>query len=228
MHSAKTPHYLEHRRRLRERFGMAGTEGMHDYESLELLLTYAIPRVDVKPLAKDLIRRFGSLSGVVDADRRELESVRGIGAQSAVLIRLVKELCVAYMAERMQGRDLLSDPKAVVDFARIKLAGLPHENFLVIFLNVKNEVLDYESVHEGTVDRAVVYPRRIIEAALARHAAGIILVHNHPSGHPEPSAEDAHLTRAVQEAGRALDIRVLDHVVVGRDGHYSFAEENLL
>jgi DNA repair protein RadC len=99
---------------------------------------------------------------------------------------------------------------------------------MVIFLNVKNEVIDYEIIHEGTVDRAVVYPRRILESALARHAAGLILVHNHPSGHPEPSAEDRSITRSIADAGRTLDIRVVDHVVVGREGYFSFAEKNLL
>ncbi|MCX6357794.1 MAG: hypothetical protein NT045_07995, partial [Candidatus Aureabacteria bacterium] len=139
------------------------TRGFGDYESLELLLTYAIPRRDVKSIAKALIARFGSLSGVMDAGVEELQAVAGIGPRSAPLIPLVKELCVAYMAERMRRRDLLSSPKAVVDFAKIKLAGAPREQFMAIFLNVKNEVIDHEVVHEGTVDRAAVYPRRIVD-----------------------------------------------------------------
>jgi len=222
------PHYLQHRKRLRKRFEKSGAEAMHDYESLELLLTYVISRKDVKPLAKNLIARFGSLSGVIDASPRELESVQGIGPRSALLIPLIKELCTEYMAEKMRGRNLLSSPRAVVDFARMKLAALPHEDFMVIFLNVKNELIDYETIHEGTLDRAVVYPRKIVESALAHHAAGMILVHNHPSGHPEPSAEDKTITNSIAEACRTMDIRILDHVVVGGDGYFSFAEENLL
>jgi len=222
------PHYLEHRKRLRERFQKAGSEGLHDYELLELLLTYAIPRKDVKPLAKDLIQRFGGLSGVLDASQRELEEVPDMGPISATLIRLVKELFGAYLAERMTHRDLLTSPQAAVEFARVKLAGYPHEAFMVLYLNAKNEVIEYEIVHEGTVDRAVVYPRRIIESALMHHAAGLILVHNHPSGHPEPSEEDKRLTRTVAEAARTMDIRVVDHVVVGKGDYVSFVEEGLL
>ncbi len=228
MKTKEKPHYLEHRKRLRERFQRAGAEGLHDYELLELLLTYAIPRKDVKPLAKDLIRRFGSLSGILDAEQKELEAVPGLGSISATLIRLVKELCGAYLGEKLKQRDVVSSPQAVVDFARVKLSGLPHEAFMVIYLNVKNEVIDHEIVHEGTVDRAVVYPRRIIEAALAHHAAGLILVHNHPSGHPEPSEEDKRLTRAILEAARPIDIRVVDHVVIGKEDYFSFRTSRLL
>lgn len=228
MKSGARMHYVGHRGRLRERFRKTRTEGLHDYESLELLLTYAIPRRDVKPVAKELIARFGSLSGVIDADPHALGEVQGIGPRSAMLIPLVKELCNAYMAERMRGRDLLSSPRAVVDFARMKMGGLPRERFMVIFLNVKNEVIDCELMHEGTVDRAVVYPRNIVESALAHRAAGLILVHNHPSGHPEPSAEDRAITRAIADACRTVDVRVLDHVVIGRAGHFSFAEENII
>lgn len=220
----RKPHYLGHRERLRERFRRAGAEGLHDYELLELLLTYAIPRKDVKPLAKKLIEKFGSLSGVLDAGQRELQS-EGLSSTTATLIGLVKELGGAYLGERMKRKDLLSSPQAVVDFARAKLSGVPHEALMVIYLNVKNEVIDHEIIHEGTVDRVIIYPRRIIEAALAHHAAGLILVHNHPSGHPQPSGEDKRLTRAVTEAARTVDIQIVDHIIVGRDGYHSFREE---
>lgn len=223
------PDYLEHRKRLREKFQRAEARGFHDYELLELLLTYAIPRKDVKPIAKDLISRFGGISGVLDADLKKLEEVPGLGPASATLIGLIKELCVTYLEDRMKReKDVLSSPQSVVDFAHMKLSGLSHEAFMIIYLNVKNAVLDYDVMHEGTVDRVVVYPRRIIESALSKHAAGLILVHNHPSGHPEPSEEDKRLTRAVSDATRALDIRVLDHIVVGKDGYYSFMENYLL
>jgi len=222
------PHYLEHRKRLRERFQRAGVEGLHDYEFLELLLTYAIPRKDVKPIAKKLIERFDSLAGVLDASQKELEEVPDVGPASATLIRLVKELCGVYLAQKMEHLDALSSPQAVVEFARMRLSGLPHEAFMVIYLNTKNEVLDQEVLHEGTVDHAIVYPRRIIEAALRHHATGLILVHNHPSGHPEPSEEDKRLTRAIVEAARTIDIRVIDHIVVGKDSHFSFMEHRLL
>ena len=223
-----SPHYIEHRKRLRKRFRQASGEGFHDYELLELLLTYAIPRGDLKPDAKELIRRFGSLSGVLDASLTELEEIHGVGPESAVLIRLVKGLLGIYLAEKMKKKDLLTSPQAAVDFARVKLAGYPHEAFMIIYLNTKNEAIDHEIVHEGTVDRAIIYPRRIVEAALAHRAAGLLLVHNHPSGHPEPSEEDKQITQTIAEATRAIDIRVVDHIIVTKDSHFSFMENRLL
>jgi DNA repair protein RadC len=222
------PHYLGHRKRLRERFGKGGAEGFHDYELLELLLTYAIPRCDVKPIAKDLIKTFGSLSGVLDAGQKELDEVKGIGPISAVLIRVIKELQGEYLSEGMKGRDLVSSPQAAIDFARVSLSGLDHEVFLAIYLNTKNRVLGHEIIQKGTVDHTVMYPRRLIEAALKHKAAGIILVHNHPSGYSEPSPEDKRLTQALAEVARPMDLRILDHIVVGKDGYFSFAEKNLL
>ena len=226
--SKEKPHYLGHRERLRERFQKAGADGFHDYELLELLLTYAIPRKDVKPIGKNLLKRFGSLSGIFNANQNELKVVDGIGTISAILIRLIKELSSAYLAEKMEQKDLLSSPQAVVDYAQARLAGLPHEVFMVIYLNTKNEVLHHESIQEGTIDRAFIYPRRIIEGALAHHASSLILIHNHPSGHPEPSEEDKRLTRTIGEATRAMDIRILDHIIVGMNSYFSFMEKHLM
>ena len=222
------PHYLGHRERLRERFQKVGSEGLHDYELLELLLAYAIPRRDTKPIAKKLIDRFGGLGGVLDASFDELKEVPGLSSTSPTLIRLVKEIFGAYLAEEMKGRDLLTSPQAAVDFASVKLAGSPHEVFMVIYLNAKNEVIDYEVVHEGTVDKAIIYPRRIIEAALAHNAAGLLLVHNHPSGHAEPSKEDKQITQTIVEATRNIDIQVLDHIIVSKNGYFSFMENQLM
>ncbi len=221
------PGYLEHRKRLRDRFRKGGADGMHDYELLELLLTYAIPRRDVKPYAKELMGRFGGLAGVLDAAPQTLEEILHIGPVSSTLVGLVKKLCEEYLAEKMKARDALSSPQAVLDFARVKMAGLPHEAFMVIFLNTKNKVLDYKVIQEGTVDRAVIYPRRIVEEAISRHAASLILVHNHPSGHSEPSPEDRDLTRSIVEAARTIDLRVLDHVIVGKEGYFSFMENHI-
>lgn len=223
-----SPHYIHHRKRLRERFQRTGAEGMHDYELLELLLTFSIPRRDVKPVAKKLINTFGSLPGVLDADQAELEKLSGVGSMSASLIRLVKELYTTYLSERMKEADILSSPDAVINFSRVKLAGLPNEAFMVIYINVKNEVIDYALLQEGTLDNVAVYPRRIVETALSNHASGVILVHNHPSGNPLPSKEDKILTREIADAAYALDIRVLDHLIVGKEGYFSFMENNLI
>lgn len=223
-----TPHYVNHRKRLRERFRKSGADGMHDYELLELLLTFSIPRRDVKPVAKKLISEFGGLSGVLDADQKKLEGLSGVGSMSAALIRLVKEIYNTYLAENMKRGDVLSSPETVLKFVRVRLSGMTNEAFMVIYMNVKNEVIDYSILHEGTVDNVAVYPRRIIESALSRNASGVILVHNHPSGNPAPSREDKSLTRDIADAAITLDIRVLDHIIVGKDGYFSFMENDLI
>ncbi len=223
-----TPHYVNHRKRLRERFRKSGADGMHDYELLELLLTFSIPRRDVKPVAKKLISEFGGLSGVLDADQKKLEGLSGVGSMSAALIRLVKEIYNTYLAENMKRGDVLSSPETVLKFVRVRLSGMTNEAFMVIYMNVKNEVIDYSILHEGTVDNVAVYPRRIIESALSRNASGVILVHNHPSGNPAPSREDKALTRDIADAAITLDIRVLDHIIVGKDGYFSFMENDLI
>jgi len=222
------PYYVGHRDRLRKRFSKTGAEGFHDYELLELLLTYAVPRKDVKPMSKELLKRFGGLVGVLDASLGELKKTPGLGTVSAILIRLTREIFGTYLAERMKKTNLLASPQSVVDFARVKLADFPHEVFMVIYLNTKNEVLNYEIVHEGTIDRTVIYPRRIVESALAHHASGLLFVHNHPSGHPAPSDEDKRITSTIIEATRAMDIRVLDHIIVGKGSYFSFMENNIL
>lgn len=222
------PDHLGHRRRLRDKFLKSGAAGLHDYELVELLLTYAVPRCDVKPAAKALLKRFGDLQGLLDGDPAEVSKVSGVGPSSAVLIKLVKEIHCRSLARRMKGQNALSSPRAVLDFARAALVGQGSECFLAVFLNAKNRVLDHRVIHEGTIDHAIVYPRRIIEQALAARAAGLILVHNHPSGDPAPSDEDLRLTRSIQDAVKPLDIRVLDHIIVGRDGYCSFAEKKLL
>lgn len=222
------PHFIGHRERLRDRFRKTGSEGFHDYELLELLLTYGIPRRDVKPIAKALIKRFGSISGVLDASEKDLLSVPGMGRISSILLRIIKEFCWVYLGEKMKYRDVLSSPQAVYDFVRMRLSGALNEVFMIIYLNTKNEVIDYDIVQEGTIDRAVVFPRKILERALYNHASGLILVHNHPSGYKEPSREDKFLTQIIVEASRSLDLRILDHIIVGKDGCFSFLANDLL
>ncbi|MRR08763.1 DNA repair protein RadC [bacterium] len=222
------PGHLGHRARLRDKFLRNGAAALHDHELLELLLFHAVPRRDTKPLAKALLSRFAGIAGVLDATPDELRTVKGVTEASAALIKLVGELGTARLAEQIRDGDALSSPQAVVAFARSALAGLGYEAFLAVFLDAKNRVLGHQVVHEGTIDHAVVYPRRIIEAALARRAAGLVLVHNHPSGETAPSDDDRKLTARIAEAARHMDIRVLDHIIVGTSGYYSFAEQRLL
>ncbi len=221
-------HAKGHRERLRRRFMNSGLKGLHDYEAMELLLTFVIPRRDVKPIAKDLLSHFGSLSGIMDASVRELEKVNGIGENAAVLINLVKELCGAYLSDKMLHADVLSTPKDVRNFSRMKLSGLPEEAFMVIYLNIKNHVITHDVLVHGTVDQAAVYPRQIVKCTLENNASGIILVHNHPSGICDPSCEDIKMTDAVKAALDTIDVKLLDHIIVGKSGYYSFLEHKLI
>jgi DNA repair protein RadC len=217
-----------HRERLRKKYITAGIGGLHDYEAIELLLTYAIPLRDVKPLAKELLARFEDAAGIIDATHSELCEIKGISSNTAVLLTLVKDICSMYLENKMRDKDALSSPEAVRNFARMKLCGLRDEAFMVIYLNTKNHVNSYEIINEGTVDQAIVYPRNIIKKALATNASGLILTHNHPSGICEPSNDDIRITNAIKEAVKTLSIRLIDHVIVGRSGYFSFVEGGLL
>ncbi|MCB4755947.1 MAG: DNA repair protein RadC [Elusimicrobia bacterium] len=217
-----------HRERLRKRFRLADGAGLLDYEILELLLTFSIPRRDVKPIAKKLIGRFGGLRGILEASPRDWEQVAGLGPLSSTLLRLFQEINRRYFRAVMSRDGWRQNGQSVIHFSAAKLAGLPHEAFMVIYLDAQNEVIQDGIISEGTVDCVAIYPRRVIETALACHASGVILVHNHPSGHVKPSKEDKALTTATRKAGRLLDIRVLDHIIVGKEGYFSFRERGLL
>ncbi len=156
--------------------------------------------------------------------REELKTFPSLGPSSGTLIKLIKDICGLYLFDRAKDKDLMTSPERVVNFAQMKLAGLPHEAFMMIFLNTQNEIIAHEILNEGTIDQVAVYPRRIIEKALAHHAAGLIIVHNHPSGHTNPSDEDKKLTRAVNDATRLIDVRLVDHLIVGGTGFFSFKE----
>lgn len=217
-----------HRKRLRERFKQAGLAGFHDYEFVELLLTYAIPQKDVKPVAKRLIRHFNGIPGIFDASIEDLTSVTGIGERTAVLIKLLKEGATFYLKTRIQGKGVLSSPKAVFDFCHHALAGERNEKFMVIYLSTKNEVIAIETLEEGTINQTAVYPRKIIEGALKHNASALIFVHNHPSGDPTPSRTDRQLTDDLKKAASTIDIAVHDHIIIGRNTHFSGRENGWL
>ncbi len=222
------PHYHGHRQRLRSRFLQGGAGALQDYELLELLLTYAIPRADIKPLAKKILKHFGSFTRILDASPQALMEVAGLKESSAVLIRLVKALTEHYLKEEVLARPKISSLSALVDYCRTSMGGLADEQFRVIFLNSQNETIAEEIVQEGTVNQTVVYPRKVLELALKHKATGLILVHNHPSGSLTPSAADVELTRSLVKASRALNLTVHDHLIISRNGYFSLAEKNLL
>lgn len=217
-----------HRSRLRERFRKAGLAGFHDYEVLELLLTFAIPRRDVKPSAKDLIKKFGGLRGVFDASLEELRTVPGVGPNAAVMIRFLKEAASLYLKEKIRNQPLLTSPEAVIEYCRHCLLGQRNELFQVIYLSTRNEIIEVETIAEGTVDHTAVYPRKILEGALRHNAVALVFVHNHPGGPAEASAGDRRLTEALVQAAKAVGIAVHDHVIVGQDGCFSFREQGWL
>jgi DNA repair protein RadC len=222
------PHYHGHRQRLRNRFLTGGPGALQDYELVELLLTFAIPYSDVKPLAKTLIKHFGSFNQVLDAAPEALLEVPGIREYSAVLIRLVKTCAEHYLREEALKKERLSSLTALVDYCRTAMGGLKDEQFRVIFLNSQNEIIGEEIIQEGTVNQTVVYPRKVLELALKHKACGLILVHNHPSGHTAPSLSDRELTKALIDASRTLNLTVHDHLIIGRQGYFSLAENNML
>ena len=221
------PHQLGHRERLRHR-AQHGLGALPDYELLELFLFRSLPQGDVKPLAKTLLERFGSLAGVLGAPTEALKTVKGVGASVALDLKLLQEAALRIGRAEVAKRPVISSWSALLAYAKAALAHEPREQFRVLFLDKKNQLIVDEVMNEGTVDHAPVYPREVARRALELSASAVILVHNHPSGDPTPSGADIDMTRQVIEAGRALKIAVLDHLVVGREGVASFKALGLI
>jgi DNA repair protein RadC len=217
-----------HRRRLKEKFLAAGAGAFLEHEIVELLLTYAIPRRDVKPLAKDLLAAFGSLRGILDAETEELGAIAGVGLHSALLLKLIKEVGALYLRQKAREKTQLACTAELLDYCKTVLGGKKDEEFCVIYLNAQNQILEFETVQKGIVNQAVVYPRQVLESALRKKASAIILAHNHPSGHVRPSDADIRLTRTIQETAKVLDILVHDHIIIGENRFFSFREEGLM
>jgi DNA repair protein RadC len=211
------PHYLGHRQRLRDRAAVTFA-GLQDYELLELLLARSLPRGDLKPLAKALLMRFGGLAGVLGASLEELKSVKGVGQAAALDLKLVHEATARMGRGAATKRAVIGSWSALLAYAKVAMAGASREQFRVLFLDKKNQLIADEVMNEGTVDHAPVYPREVARRALELAASAVILAHNHPSGDPTPSAADVAITRKVAEATAVLGITVHDHIVVGRDG----------
>ncbi len=224
------PHYHGHRKRLRERFVKSGFEGFAEHERIELLMTLAIPRSDVKRQAKALLEQFGSLRGVLDAPLAELQSVEGIGEVAAISLKVIREAATLYLLETSEEALVLNEPEKLSDFWRMRIGHLKHEVFAVAYLDSAHRLLNdgVEILQEGTIDRAAVYPRRVVEAALQRQAAALVLAHNHPNGNVAPSEQDKTVTRAITLAAETISLRVVDHLIVSAADTYSFRKEGLL
>ncbi|MES1203265.1 MAG: DNA repair protein RadC [Pseudomonadota bacterium] len=222
------PHYLDHRERLRERFRASGPGAFADYELLELMLFRIIPRQDTKPLAKALLARFGDFPGVLGAEPARIAEVPGAGAAVAFELKVIQAALERAAGAQMKQRPVVTNWSALVNYCRLTMAHEAREQFRVLFLDRKNQVIADEVQSEGTVDQAAVFPREVVRRALELSASALILVHNHPSGDPTPSAADVAITREIVNAAKALGVSVHDHLVIGRHGEKSFKTLGLL
>jgi len=223
-----TPHYHGHRDRLRERFAEGGIEALADYELLELYLFRSIPRRDVKPMAKELISKFGSFAEVIAAPTERLTEVKGISEKIALDLKILKAAATKLGQESVLGRPVLSSWSALLDYCRAAMQFEGKEQFRVLFLDRKNRLIADEVLGRGTIDRAPVYPREIIKRALDHNSTAIILAHNHPSGDPTPSQSDIDMTKEIMQACKPIKVAVHDHLIIGRENIASFKTLGLM
>lgn len=218
-----------HRDRLRKKYLQGGYLAFHDYEILELFLTYAIPRRDTKSIAKELIDKFGSIDGVVTAQLNELCEISGIKESSAIFLKLLGDLSKALYSGDIKREGIqLRDKESLLRYLRSEIGFSTREEFKVLFLNNYNMLVGSETLFVGTIDKSAIYPREIIEKVLYYKAKGVIFAHNHPSGNIRPSKQDIQLTEHMQEVLDMLDIKLLEHIIITQDGYFSFLEEGLI
>jgi DNA repair protein RadC len=222
------PHYHGHRDRLRARFRDAGSHALTDYELLELVLFRALPRRDVKPLAKALIATFGSFAETIAAPPQRLAEIKGLGENTITDFKVIEAAARRLAHGEVKRRPLLSSWSAVLDYCRAAMAFADKEQFRILFLDKRNQLIADEVQQVGTVDHTPVYPREVVKRALELSATAVILVHNHPSGDPTPSRADIQMTQAIVEVAKPLGIAVHDHIIVGKEGHASFKGMRLI
>ena len=217
-----------HRQRLRERFLTGGLDGFHDYEVIELLLTLGMPRKDCKDAAKAALKRFKTLQGVFEASPRELCGVDGIGSKNLFGIKLIKAVADRYLEKKLIHKHAINDSKALFDYLYHSIGDKNREYFKVIFLDSKNQVIHAQTISEGTLTASSVYPREVIQASLSHNAAALIFAHNHPSGDPKPSSDDIAVTRQLVFAGRVMGMVVHEHIIIGDNRYFSFADQGYI
>lgn len=228
MKPSERPHYHGHRQRLRERFLATGGDGMPDYELLELLLALAIPRRDVKPLAKALIDRFGDFAGVIAATPHQLETVSGMGDASVSALKVVQAGAVRLLRQQVMQKNVIDTWDRLVDYCTAAMAHEAVEQLRLLFLDRKNALIADEVQQQGTIDHTPLYTREVVKRALELGATALIVVHNHPSGDPTPSQGDIKMTRDVRDALEKIGVTLHDHLIIGRNGHESFRAKGLL
>ena len=217
-----------HRKRLREKFVKSGLKGFHDYEIIELLLSLGTPRKDCKQQAKEAIRRFRTLRGVLEASPEELQQIDGVGSHSAFGIKLIQEVAREFLKEKIIDKPIYKSAQEVFDYLYHSMRDLRKEVFKVLYLSSQNQIIETDDLFEGTVNSSSISPREVVEGAIKYNAVALIFAHNHPSGNPEPSKSDKELTKDLVYAGSIMRIRVLDHVIIGNNKYYSFAGEGLI
>lgn len=222
------PHYHGHRDRLRERFLTGGPDALADYELLELVLFMAIPRRDVKPLAKELLARFGNFPGVLNAPVSELKKFSGLSDTSITALKAIQASAHRMMKQEIMQKPILNSWSRLIDYCAATMAHETRESFRILFLNKKNELIADEIQQTGTVDHTPAYPREIMKRALELGATALILCHNHPSGDPQPSQADVDMTNAIVDAGKTFNIVIHDHIIVSKNGTSSFKTMGLL
>lgn len=217
-----------HRERLRERFIEGGIERFTDEEVIEFLLTLGTPRKDVKLEAREALKQYGTLSGVLAAPLDELKTIKGIGEKNVLYLKLVHEVAGRYLRDKVIKASFFNSSKAVYEYLFHSMRDLKREVFRVLFLNRKNELISDQDVFQGGLTGSAVYPAEIMKLALNSNAAALVFVHNHPSGDPQPSTEDSNLTKNLVFASQLLSIQVLDHIIIGNNRYYSFADEGII
>lgn len=224
----KKPHHSGHRQRLRDRFMRAGTDALADYEVLELILFRAVPRRDIKPLAKDLIEKFGSAGATIGADPARLMEVPGISEAIAIEFKIVQAAALKLSQAAIMDKPVISSWSALLNYCKAAMAYNTTEQFRILFLDNKNRLIADEVQQTGTIDHTPVYPREVVKRALELAATAIILVHNHPSGDPTPSTADIEMTKLIADTARPLKIRLHDHLIIGKGNHASFKSLGLI
>ncbi len=217
-----------HRSRLREKFMKGGLKGFLDHEIIELLLTLGTPRRDCRHQAKAALIKFRSLRGVLEADQKELQKIPGIGPRNNLGIHLIQQVSRRFLKEKMMEKPICHSSKEVFDYLYHALRDAKNEKFKVIFLDAKNQILEEKTFFEGTVDSSAVYPREIMKSALQIDASSMIFVHNHPSGDPDPSQNDKDITKELVFAAHVMQLKVLDHIIIGNNRYFSFADAGII
>lgn len=219
-----------HRERLRKRYIKSGLEGFNDYEVLELLLTYSIARKDVKPIAKELIEKFGTIDEIAKSDVKSLLEVDGIGEGSAVFLKLIGDIALTLYREKIEDKDILTikSKNSLLSYLRGEIGYSPREEFKILFLDSSNKLIASETLFYGTIDKSAIYPREIVERVIKNRAKSVIFAHNHPSGSISPSKKDIELTQYMYDSLKLLEIRLLDHIIITKNYYFSFLEEGLI